>query len=218
MIGGTILVLPLLGVVVGYMSVILITILLTMVSGYTAYLIVKHLGNADNINTAILDHFQGNHNYSVFYNFFISITFWSSIFGYFHLLVLQIKGLFDIHSETLPLGVFVIVFFITLVLKKYQIGEKLLAYGIVSVIGYVVFLIWAQITSPSGDNKVPPFGKNYSNFSAILLGALSIHDFLVQVMIHNPNRKAFPKLILWTYLLGGSAYMFMGLGSFGKPL
>lgn len=116
----------------------------------------------------------------------------------------------------LALGVFVMVFFITLVLKKYQIGEKLLAYGIVSVIGYVVFLIWAQVTSPSGDNKVPPFGKNYSNFSAILLGALSIHDFLVQVMIHNPNRKTFPKLILWTYLLGGSAYMFMGLASFGN--
>lgn len=110
------------------------------------------------------------------------------------------------------------VFFMTLVLKKYQIGEKLLAYGIVSVIGYVIFLIWAQITSPSGDNKVEPFGKNYSNFSAVLLGALSIHDFLVQVMIHNPNRKVFPKLILWTYLLGGSAYMFMGLGSFGTFL
>ena len=110
------------------------------------------------------------------------------------------------------------VFFMTLVLKKYQIGEKLLAYGIVSIIGYVIFLIWAQITSPSGDNKVEPFGKNYSNFSAVLLGALSIHDFLVQVMIHNPNRKAFPKLIFWTYLLGGSAYMFMGLESFGTFL
>lgn len=110
------------------------------------------------------------------------------------------------------------IFFMTLVLKKYQIGEKLLAYGIVSVIGYAIFLIWAQATSPSGESKVQPFGKNYSNFSAVLLGALSIHDFLVQVMIHNPNRKVFSKLIMWTYLIGGLTYMFMGLASFGTFL
>ena len=79
MIGGSILILPLLGIVVGYMSIIMITTVLTMVSGYTAYLIVKHLGNASNINEAILDHFDGNKKFSVFYNFFISISFWSAI-------------------------------------------------------------------------------------------------------------------------------------------
>lgn len=215
MIGGTILVLPLLGIVVGYVSVIAITALLSVVSGYTAYLIVKHLGKASNINEAILDHFDGNHNYSVFYNIFISFTFWSSIFGYFHLLVLQIIGLFDVHDKMLPLGVFLLVFVITLGLKKYQIGEKLLAYGIVSIIGYVIFLIWAQITAPTGPRRVEPFGKNYPNYSAVLLGALSIHDFLVQVMIHNPRRKDFPKLLVWTYILGGLAYTFMGLACFG---
>ncbi len=119
MIGGTILVLPLLGIVVGYMSVILITTVLTMVSGYTAYLIVKHLGNAHNISDAIMDHFDGNYKYAVAYNAFISVTFWSAIFGYFHLLILQIQGLFDIHSWVLPLGVFMLVFFLTLFLKKY---------------------------------------------------------------------------------------------------
>jgi hypothetical protein len=189
MIGGTILVLPLLGILVGYMSVIMITAFLSIVSGYTAYLIVKHLGKASNINEAILDHFDGNHKYSVFYNLFISITFWSAIFGYFHLLVLQVRGLFDVYSWVLPFGVFLTVFLITLGLKKYQIGEKLLAYGIVSILGYMIFLIWAQITAPKGHNHVKPFGSNYPNFSAVLLGALSIHDFLVQVMIHNPNRK-----------------------------
>jgi len=50
MIGGTILVLPLLGITVGYVSVIFITIFLTIVCGYTAYLITKHLGKAKTIN------------------------------------------------------------------------------------------------------------------------------------------------------------------------
>ncbi len=46
--------------------------------------------------------------------------------------------------------------------------------------------------------------------------ALAIHDFVVQVLIHNPNRKDYPKLIFLTYIFGASAYLFMGLGSFGK--
>lgn len=50
MIGGTILILPLLGIVVGYMSVIFITLILSMISGYTAYLIVKHLGTIYNLH------------------------------------------------------------------------------------------------------------------------------------------------------------------------
>ena len=45
--------------------------------------------------------------------------------------------------------------------------------------------------------------------------ALAIHDFVVQVLIHNPNRKDYPKLIFLTYIFGASAYLFMGLGSFG---
>jgi hypothetical protein len=60
-----------------------------------------------------------------------------------------------------------------------------LAYGIISIVSYVIFLTWAQITAPSGPNTVTPFGSGYSNYSAILMGALAIHDFIVQVMIHN---------------------------------
>jgi hypothetical protein len=50
MIGGSILVLPLQGIIVGYGGVIVITILLAMICGYTAFLILKHLGKAKTIN------------------------------------------------------------------------------------------------------------------------------------------------------------------------
>lgn len=46
--------------------------------------------------------------------------------------------------------------------------------------------------------------------------ALAIHDFVVQVLIHNPNRKDYSKLIFFTYIFGATAYLFMGLGSFGN--
>jgi hypothetical protein len=50
MIGGSILVLPLKGIEIGYMGVILVTAFLTIISGYTAFLIIKHLGQAKTIN------------------------------------------------------------------------------------------------------------------------------------------------------------------------
>ena len=92
----------------------------------------------------------------------------------------------------------------------------MLAYGVVSIIGYVIFLIWAQITAPKGENTVKPFGESYPNFSAVLMFALAIHDFVVQVLIHNPNRQDYTKIIFLTYVFGASAYLFMGLGSFGN--
>lgn len=61
---------------------------------------------------------------------------------------------------------------------------------------------------------MPIFGHRYSNYAAILMGALAIHDFIVQVMIHNPNRRSYTKLVIITYIIGCSAYMYMGMGSF----
>jgi hypothetical protein len=107
------------GIVVGYMSVVFITVVIAMISGYTAFLIVKHLGTAPNIKEAILDHFDGDKRFAIAYNAFISLTFFPVFFGYFHLLVLQLKGLFHIDSWILPLSVFILLFVLTLFLKNY---------------------------------------------------------------------------------------------------
>jgi amino acid permease len=50
MVGNTILILPLQGLIVGYMGVIIVTTILGIISGYTAYLVIKHLGKAYTIN------------------------------------------------------------------------------------------------------------------------------------------------------------------------
>jgi hypothetical protein len=44
--------------------------------------------------------------------------------------------------------------------------------------------------------------------------AYSIHDFVVQVMIKNPNRAQYPKLVVLTYILGTFAYTYISYGSF----
>ncbi len=77
-----------------------------------------------------------------------------------------------------------------------------------------MFLTWAQATAPTQPKTVAAFGSGYSNYAAILMGALAIHDFIVQVIIHNPERRSYTRLIIVTYVLGCCAYLYMGFGSF----
>jgi len=158
MIGGTILILPILGLRTGYISILLICFIMGAISCYTAYLIILHLGKAKNIKESILNHFDQNEKVAIFYNFFIGLSFWPLLFTYFHLLVTQIQGLFNSNSSLIPLVIFIILLGLTFVLRIFHVGAKLLAYGIISIIMYLTFLTWAQFTAPSGMSVMNPFG------------------------------------------------------------
>jgi amino acid permease len=119
MLGGSILVLPVVGIKVGYVTVITFTIVLGLISCYTVYLIMKHVGNAKTFKGAVLSHFGNDPFYSKLFNLFMAFSQLPWIFAYFHLLILQIKGLFSINSELLPFGVLILVIILTLVMKHY---------------------------------------------------------------------------------------------------
>lgn len=155
MIGGTILILPLLGMKTGYLMIALVCIFMGFLSGYTAYLIILHLGKSRNIKEAVLQHFKGDFKYTVIYNTFIGISFMPCLIAYFRLLCLQLEGLFA-PSPFIPIIVSVELIILIIILKKYHLGERLLAYGIISIIAYIVFITWAQITTPSGPNTIKP--------------------------------------------------------------
>lgn len=107
-------------------------------------------------------------------------------------------------------------FLITLLLQKYHLGEKWLAFGIISIIAYIMFLCWSQVTTPNGPSRVEPFGSGYVSYAAVILTAFSTHDFIIQVIIHNPDRSQYQKIIAYTYALAGFIYIFIGLGCLGK--
>jgi amino acid permease len=98
MLGGTILILPLVGLKTGYMTTFVITSFIGFISYYTAKLIVVHLGNARNMKECILNHFDHDYSYLVGY----SVILWTrkipSIILYFKLICLQIEGLIG-HKE-----------------------------------------------------------------------------------------------------------------------
>lgn len=89
-----------------------------------------------------------------------------------------------------------------------------MAFGIISIIAYLLFLTWAQLSAPKGDNRIPESGSFYDLASALLM-AFSVHDFIVQNIIKNPHRQDYIKIVLLTFIIGTAAYMFITLGSFG---
>ena len=62
-----------------------------------------------------------------------------------------------------------------------------MAYGILSIIIYIIFLGWAQVTAPAGPNSVPTSGDPFI-LASVMIGAFEIHMFLAQNIIKNPRR------------------------------
>jgi hypothetical protein len=72
-------------------------------------------------------------------------------------LVTQVGGLLDSTSPSIPLIIFFTLLILTFVMRRFNIGAKLLAYGIVSIFMYLAFITWAQFSAPKGMAVMRPF-------------------------------------------------------------
>ncbi len=151
MIGGTILVLPVLGLTSGYIAIPLIAVTFGLISFYSATLIVTHLGKSTNITECIYEHFNQDRKYSVIYNIIIALSLMGFLLAYFPLIVKMLEGIFHPSRIIGPI-VYVALVALVLVMRKFDFAEYLLGYGMLSVCGYLIFLLWAMITAPSGPN------------------------------------------------------------------
>lgn len=155
MIGGTILVLPLQGLSTGYFLIPLITILFGILSGYTTYLLALHLGQCKTMREAILEHFNGQRGYLILYNIIIIMSFLGLLINYFQLVVVQVESLIA-DSPWISVGCIVFMFFLTLLMRKINAGDKLLAFGLFSIIAYLCFLAWVLASKPEGEKVLRP--------------------------------------------------------------
>lgn len=95
-----------------------------------------------------------------------------------------------------------------------NIGEEILAYGIISIISYLIFLLWAQLTTPPGPHTVQVEGQPYLLASTLMM-AYSIHDFMVQNIIKNPRREEYIPIVNATFIIGTLVYTYIAMGAFG---
>ena len=64
-------------------------------------------------------------------------------------------------SKLIPILNALVLFPIVYAMYKFHFGAKLLAYGILSIVGYCIFLVWMLATTPSGDKKMPLGDKHF---------------------------------------------------------
>lgn len=96
-----------------------------------------------------------------------------------------------------------------------------MAYGIISIITYVIFLIWVVATSEQGNDQVQfnAFGTGAASLAASMGQAYSIQSFFIPVLKKNPNPKKYILYTMIAYIVGGSVYFYIAyMGSFGTYL
>lgn len=134
MIGGVILVLPLLALKTGWLLILPITIFSGFVSYFTCLLCLRHLRNFKNLDVAIYHHFGKRMSYKIFYDVIIMMSMTTLLILYFNLICEQWAGIFG-DSKIIPILNAFVLFPIVYVMKKYDFGATLLAYGILSIVG-----------------------------------------------------------------------------------
>ena len=154
MVGGLILVLPILAISGG--SILSgITILVTgFFSFYSCYLCLAHLGNFNDLDEALLFHFNGRRGVKIFYDSLVCLNLVFILLLYFNLIVQQWEGLLPYNLANPICNAFALIF-LTIFLSYFHFGAQLLGYGIISIIGYCIFLVWLIVSAPAGDKTIP---------------------------------------------------------------
>lgn len=216
MIGGLILVLPILAKQGGVIMSGLVICVCGFFSFYSCYLCLIHLGNFSDLDKALVYHFNGSRIVQIFYDFLVFLNLLLILLLYFNLIVQQWEGLVP-HSIANPIANGFALLFLIILLNFFHFGAQLLGYGIISIIGYCIFLIWMLASAPKGDNHIPMFGQGAVNLAASMGQAFSIQTFFIPVLREIKGTTA--TNIRYTgiaYIIGASTYLYIAYtGSFG---
>ena len=113
-------------------------------------------------------------------------------------------------SHLIPILNALALFPLVYIMKKFHFGASLLAYGILSIIGYCCFLVWMWATAPEGNKTVPAADPLFVDLAAALAQGFAIQTFFIPILRQNKNRKLYTKLLLITYVVGTLVYTYIG--------
>lgn len=103
-------------------------------------------------------------------------------------------------------------------LRECDLSEVALASGITSIIGYIAYLIWMIDTAPPGPRHLSPTTDTATSLMLTLLNAYATHDFMIQVITFNPNRKAYTKIVITLFIVSTLVFMFACFSAQGKDV
>lgn len=216
MIGGFILILPVNALHAGWVFTLLVILIIGAFSYYSCYLCVIHLGDQKDLDYAMYVHFNKNRFIKIVYDLTVFSNLLFLGFLYFQLICIQWEGIVGKESIANPLSNTLVLFILIFVLKYFEFGASIMAYGIISIIGYVIFLIWVVSTSPEGQNKWQSFGSGQVNLAAAMGGAYSIQTFFIPVLKKNSHPEKYTFFTMLAYIAGSIIYFYIAFaGSFG---
>lgn len=218
MIGGSILVLPLTSYTAGWADTIFIILITAIFSFYSCYICIIHLGDQKDLDSALLRHFNGNKFLKIFYDFCVWIGMVFALILYFDLIIIQWEGLVPPYEFTYVNAIVNggLILLWCVLLKFYDFGAHMMGYGIASIAGYLIFLIWVMATRPSGPKTPEPFGTGVAGFAAMMGNAFSIQGFFIPVMKSHPNPTRHVFILFLAYLIGTLTYYYIAfMGSYG---
>jgi amino acid permease len=149
MIGGVILVLPVAAYQAGYLYTILAITISGGFSYYSCYLSVKHLGDQKDMNYSMQAHFR-TPVAKILYDIVVWLGLLFGSMFYYGLICIQWQSILGKDTIDIPLANAAALFLLIFLLKYFDFGASLMAYGIISIIAYMTFLIWVVSTAPSG--------------------------------------------------------------------
>lgn len=215
MIGGTILVLPLLYLKSGWLPSLFITIFTGVINYISCKICFDHLLSDNDLPASIYRHTK-NRIYPKIYDVAVFLSIQLILLLYFSLIVKQWDSILLSKSViTIIVNAFIL-FILVVLIRKFNLGVNLLGYGILSVVGYLIFLIWLVSTRPPGPDTFPVASWDFAELCDALATAFSLQGIFIPIIkkSRNPEKNNFALAL--AYVLGGAIYCFIGYsGAFG---
>lgn len=97
-----------------------------------------------------------------------------------------------------------------------ELGISLMAYGIVSIIVYLLFVVWMFGSRPMPLRDMPIVTPNFSHMAATLSLAISIQTIFYPILRKNKDPNKIQLLLIMAFVIGLSIYAFIIVaGSYG---
>jgi len=94
-----------------------------------------------------------------------------------------------------------------------------MGYGIVSIVGYLLFLIWVVATRPSGPNTMTDVGTGVAGFASMMGSAFSIQGFFIPVLKNYSDSRRHIYILFIAYCIGIACYYYIAyMGAFGTSM
>ena len=97
-----------------------------------------------------------------------------------------------------------------------------MAYGIISIVIYLLFLIWVVATynqdgTGEGESNYKAVGTGAVNLAAAMGQAFAIQSFFIPLLKKSPDPKKYSFYTMIAYIVGSLAYFYIAFtGSVGK--